>query len=293
MKKIAIIIPTFNRCKLLEISLNQLLQQSIRNNLFEIKIIVVNDGSTDSTEEMLNKKFPDVIQKKTAGNFWYTKSMNVGFKEAKKLNVDYILTLNDDIELKDDYLVNIFDAISKYSTPVIMGSTSVTYDKPYRITFSGVNKIKWWRVKQYFYHSYLEEIELKKLSGIRESEILPGRGMLIDSKIVNSIGFFDEKLPQYGSDDEFCLRAKKKGYKVLISWDAIIYSHHELTGAGSPILKQSFFKYLQSFNNKYSRNYWKKFFYIHIKYGDVLTLPFSTLIFFLGEFYSYIKHKIK
>lgn len=293
MKKIAIIIPTFNRCKLLEISLSQLLHQASENLTFKTTVIVVNDGSTDGTEKMLNNKFPEVIQKKTLGNYWYTKSMNVGFQEALTLNVDYVLTLNDDIEIKHDYLKQIVNSILKYSNPIIMGSTSITYEKPPRVTFSGVKNIKWWRVKQYFYHNYLEEIDDNKLNGIKNSEILPGRGMLIDINILKKIGFFDSKLPQYGSDDEFCLRAKKNGFKVYVSWDSIIYSHHELTGDGSPILKQSFLNYTKSFFNKYSRNYWKKFFYINIKYGDVLTLPISTIIFFLGEFYSYFKNKLK
>ena len=226
MKKFAIVLPTFNRCELLEKTLQQLLKQAEENSNIKVHIIVVNDGSNDGTEEMINEKFPDVIQKKTTGNYWYTRSMNVGFEEAVKLDVDYVLTLNDDIELNEEYLKQIAKAIFKYSEPIIMGSTSVTYEEPHRVTFSGVKEIKWWRFKKITYHEYLEEIPKNTLTGEKESLLLPGRGMLIDIKIINNIGFFEPKLLQYASDDEFCYRAIKKGFKVYVSWDAIIYSHH-------------------------------------------------------------------
>lgn len=293
MKKIAIIIPTFNRCQLLEISLSQLLKQASIILNFETKIIVVNDGSTDDTERMLTENFPDVIQKKTTGNFWYTKSMNVGFEKAMKLNVDYVLTLNDDLELKYNYLEKIFEAISKYNKPVIMGSTSVTFEKPNRVTFSGVKNIKWWRFKQITYHNYLENVSEKNLTGEKKSALLPGRGMLIDIRILKTIGFFEPKLIQYASDDEFCYRAIRNNFKVFVSWDSLIYSHHELTGDGTPQLKQSLSKFVKSFSNKYSRNYWRKHTFIIWNYGIKLLFPITIFIVFLGEFYSYFKYRFK
>jgi len=293
MKKIAIIIPTFNRSKLLEIVLSQLLEQSSEISSIKTEVIVVNDGCTDETEKMLNSRFPEVIQKKTEGNFWYTKSMNVGFIEAEKLKVDYVLTLNDDIELKDDYLINIFNAISKFSEPVIMGSTSVTFEKPTRVTFSGIKEIKWWRFKQDSYHKYLEEIPIAELQGEKKSALLPGRGMLIDMRIINKIGFFEPLLIQYASDDEFCYRAINNGFNVYVSWDSIIYSHHKLTGDGTPELKQSFISFIKSFFNVYSRNYWKKHFFIIWNYGIKILFPITIFIVFLGEFYSYFKYRLK
>ncbi len=293
MKKLVIVIPTFNRCRLLRKTLTQLVQQATELNDIDTSIVVVNDGCTDETASMISREFPQVVQLITSGNLWYTKSMNVGFVEAVNLKADQVLTLNDDLELKTDYLRQLTNAAAKYSEPTIIGSTSLTYDKPHRVTFSGVKKIAWWRFKQTNYHAYLAQIPEGSLFGEHESVLLPGRGMLIDARILKEIGFFEPKLVQYASDDEFCYRASSSGYKVYVSWDAIIYSHHELTGAGVAHLKPTFLKFCKGFFNPYTKNYWKKHSFILWNYGIKPLFPLTFTMVLLGEFYSFFKYRFK
>ena len=53
---ISVIIPTYNRRDLLRETLNSLVQQTYPKNCFEV--IVVDDGSTDGTEEIAAETFP-------------------------------------------------------------------------------------------------------------------------------------------------------------------------------------------------------------------------------------------
>lgn len=53
---ISIVIPTFNRCRLLKRALTSVYKQTYS----EYEIIVIDDGSTDGTAEMVQKWFPDV-----------------------------------------------------------------------------------------------------------------------------------------------------------------------------------------------------------------------------------------
>ena len=71
---LSIVIPTFNRKQPLSILLNQFKGQKITG--IEYKIVVVVDGSTDGTLEMLSSEFPEVFVVKGSGNWWFTKSMN-------------------------------------------------------------------------------------------------------------------------------------------------------------------------------------------------------------------------
>ena len=285
MKKIGIIIPTFNRKACLQTLLTMISQQETAG--FTLFTIVVNDGSNDGTAELLETSFPEVIHVKGPGNWWYTQSINEGLAELMKHDADYALTLNDDIEIRPDYVRTIFAASESFSEPVVMGSLSVTSDSPSRITFSGTRKVTWWRSKQYYYHAGFTEANPAELKGVHPSVVLPGRGMLIPVPILRHIGFFEKKLVQYGSDDEFCLRAAKRGYKVFVCWEAVIYSHYKMTSAVTTYLKPSLRQLVKGYFNRYSRNYWFKDAFIHFHYGNKLSFPLTMGILLIGNLKSY------
>lgn len=288
---IGIVIPTFNRLQYVRSLLNQLKSQS--TNAISLFLIVIVDGSTDGTFEMLDSDFPDVEVVRGSGNWWYTKSINMGIKRALTLNVDFVLALNDDIEIGKNYLSNILNASLSVNKPCIMGSISVTSDKEKRILFSGVRKIIWWRAKSLKYHPAMSIYKPNYTTGIHRSEVLPGRGMLISKGIIDRIGLFEEKLPQYGSDDEYCLRAAKHAYDVFVCWDALLFSHYKMTATSSAFMKPSIIEFTKSFFNKYSKNFWYKTAFIHWNYGKRITLPLTIVIIILANINSLLKYKLR
>ncbi len=92
---IYIIIPVFNRKNFTRKCLISLRNQSLKN----FKIIIIDDGSTDNTSEMLKNEFPEVHVIIGDGNFWWTRSINLGVKYVLENKGDYILLLNNDTEL--------------------------------------------------------------------------------------------------------------------------------------------------------------------------------------------------
>ena len=95
-----ILIPVHNRKKFTHQCLLSLYKQTNKNFI----VIVIDDGSTDGTEKMLTSEFPNVELLKGDGNLWWTKATNLGVKYALSQNAKYILILNDDTELSEDYI---------------------------------------------------------------------------------------------------------------------------------------------------------------------------------------------
>ena len=292
MKKISIIIPTHNRKNYLNNILNQILSQ--RLDFFsiygyEVVIIVIIDGSIDGTIEMIDSSFPEIIKILGNGDWWYTKSINEGIIKAIKIFSEYVLLLNDDVEIHKNYLINLFKAVKGTKSDAIIGSLSLTYEPPHRIYFSGVKKINWWTYKTVRYDRVYTVYNPQIHKGLRTSIKLTGRGLLIPTKIFQLIGYFDEKFPQYGSDEEFCLCARKHGFDILIDCDSIIYSHLEQTGKGSLLLKQNLKSLTHSFFNKYSPNYLMNNLRIQWRYGKVIVIPFTFLRVIFAYFINYFK----
>ena len=79
---LSVIIPSFNRICLLRKTVESLLKQSYPQNKYEI--IVVDDGSTDETEEIIKK-----LQNKSSCNLKYCFQKNKGPAAARNLGIRY------------------------------------------------------------------------------------------------------------------------------------------------------------------------------------------------------------
>ena len=98
-KKISIIVPCFNQAKYLDESLQSVLNQSFT----DWECIIVNDGSTDTTEVVSNEwikkdsRFKYVFQ----NNGGLSSARNLGIKKAES---EFILPLDADDKIGEDYL---------------------------------------------------------------------------------------------------------------------------------------------------------------------------------------------
>lgn len=100
--KISVLIPVYNGEKTIKRCIESLKNQTLNNNLFEI--IIVNDGSTDSTLEIL-KKYSNIkiINQKNKG---ISRTRNVCLREA---NGEYIAFIDSDDYVEENYLKRLLD----------------------------------------------------------------------------------------------------------------------------------------------------------------------------------------
>lgn len=283
--KLAIVISTHDRINLLVELVQQIqLNQDRINEKFSI--IIVNDNSANQGETLLKLKYPEIIVINGTGNWWWTKCMNEGFKKAIELGYDHVLILNDDVEIRPNYLTTLLNDYASLPPNSILGSASVSMNKPHKIESAGTKQFIKWRFKFIPYFKGFKLLE-ENFTGIHKSWTLSGRGTLIPVSVFNKIGFYDEKLVQYGSDDEFCIRANLNKIPVYISWNAHIYNNTLLTSKGSAFKKEGLPTLLKSFFNKYSVNSLSKQAYIYLKYGYKPLLPLFIFIVFLGTIKAY------
>jgi len=87
---VSIVLPTYNGARYLRESIDSCLRQTYDN----LELIIVNDGSTDETEEIvLSYDDPRIVYAKHHPNAGLPRSLNVGFALAKG---DYLAWTSDD-----------------------------------------------------------------------------------------------------------------------------------------------------------------------------------------------------
>lgn len=209
MSIISIVIPVRNRKKFTNNILSQIYQQILPKNSNNIWVVVVDDGSTDGTQDLIRAKFPQVHLIQGDGSLWWTGAIYLGMKYAiDKLATDYFVWLNDDISISEDFIIQVEEICN---SPVSQSSviSGIVCDKihPDWIVFSGmVNKQL---IRSFDYFASQDIIEVDTLNG---------NIAIIPRTIVDKIGLPDaERFRHYGGDFEFLFRAKKAGFKVLLS----------------------------------------------------------------------------
>lgn len=106
MNKILLVITTYNQSEYTEQCFNSL--KNINDNNFDV--LIVDDYSTDNTEELCNEFGYEIITKNEPTGL--THSWNLGYERFKKLGYEYLILANNDILIPDgalSELVSVFE----------------------------------------------------------------------------------------------------------------------------------------------------------------------------------------
>lgn len=224
---ISIIIPVYN----VENYLEQCLDSVINQNLNDIEIICVNDGSTDNSLNIL-KKFASqdkrirIISKENGGQ---ASARNLGIQEA---NGKYISFVDSDDFIKNDMLTKLYEIAETYDLDIAMCKVSL-YDN----NSGKINNNAWYYKlgvfencnKKIFNHNDTHEFtceisvtpynKIYKTSLLKENNILFPEGLIFEDEKF----FYDVYLraKKVSIVDEFLYyyRVNRKGSTVDISKD--------------------------------------------------------------------------
>jgi GT2 family glycosyltransferase len=221
MLKIATITPVHNRKNITLNCLNSLL--SIDNNsFFKNDVVVVDDGSKDGTEQAIAENYPDVKVLKGNGNLWWTGGINLGLKYVLSQNkYNYILLINDDISFEKNFISILLKTLLDNHNSIV-GATTF-YSNTNIIWKAGMNDTK--KLHPLLKNNYQNTNSKKELPDLIEVDVISGRAILVPVKAFKDIGLFDsENFPHGFGDHEFCIRARRKGYNLIINTKAKIFS---------------------------------------------------------------------
>lgn len=200
--RVSVIIPTYNRSFVLSRALKSVFQQSFRN----FEVIVVDDGSTDALDYMLKLHSDQRMRViKHFENKGAAAARNTAIKEARG---DIIAFLDSDDEwhpAKLEEQIAHFD-ILREKNKNIMGSFTwfFLYRQNGERELRQFKKVKDWK------HYFLEGCFIS-----------PGSTLIVDKKVYEYIGLYDESFKRF-EDWEWLLRFSKKfdliGYETPLSY---------------------------------------------------------------------------
>jgi GT2 family glycosyltransferase len=206
----------------------------------DLKLIVVDDGSTDGSAAIISTRYPDVQVLNGDGSLWWAGATNRGVSWAleRAADADFVLTMNNDTEVSPGYVESLIAAARRFPNALI-GSLSVDITDPNRPLYWGT-RTDWKTAKARRDTPPQAPFVDSVTPDCKNVDVLPGRGTLIPLRVFRTAGMFDAvRLPQYGADYEFAVRAHRAGYSLLVNRASVVRTHGEATGAGSKLKKLS------------------------------------------------------
>ncbi len=213
--KLYILLPVHNRKKITENFVKQLLSQTFQNFV----LLLIDDGSTDGTSEMVLSYLPETIIIRGKGNWWWGGALHQGYKWIKrnaKNENDFALITNDDVSFDNDFLERVLSYLDKHPNTLLLAQGKSMQTGKYIDT--GI-KVNW------------KDFSFRNAGENEVIDCLSTRGLFLKVKDFLKIGGFHPiLLPHYLSDYEFTIRAKRKGFVLQTTSDIFLWVNESTTG---------------------------------------------------------------
>lgn len=215
---ISICLCTFNRADQLKDALDSLFAQHT-DGVFTFEIVIVDDGSTDTTPVVVNQATaisPVPIRYVRQPNSGVATARNRSVKEA---NGEWLAFFDDDQIACAQWLLRLFRRAEQTGAECIGGPSLLTFPAGGEINPIGtVRKLLGENPFMMRAPTYLSWLDLR-----RKTTAIPGTGnALVRKKIFSRLGGFREGV-RYGEDFEFFHKIAQTGIRMDIAPEAIIY----------------------------------------------------------------------
>nr|WP_315030706.1 glycosyltransferase family 2 protein [uncultured Chryseobacterium sp.] len=209
MSKIHIIIVTYNAMKWAERCFS-----SLRKSSVPIQCFVIDNGSTDGTQEFIKTHFPEVNFTQSETNLGFGKANNIGIEKAYKEGADFFYLMNQDAWLYEDTMEKLLNVYNNYPNRDEIGIISP-------IHIDGTEKYLDIFLDQYIAKNYektrmISDLYFQTVKPYYEIIFVNAAHWLLPKKTIEAIGGFNPYFFHYGEDDEYVNRIHFHQKKVLL-----------------------------------------------------------------------------
>ena len=197
---------------------------------FELRPLVIDNGSRDGTRALLARDFPGVELIATGENLGYGRANNLGMQRALDEGADFALLVNNDVELEPGYLEALLAAASAQPRAAMFTGTLLFKEREI-VNSTGL-------VFDWFLRATDRDIRLPREKLARADgpvDGVSGGAALLRCAALREVGLFDPGYFAYYEDVDLSLRARAAGWLCWYAGAGIARHRFGATfGPGSP-----------------------------------------------------------
>lgn len=211
MQQVTVVIPNYNGGAFIGKCLHSLRKQTPR----DFEVIVVDNGSTDGSCEMMTERYPEVQLIKLSENTGFCKAVNIGIRAS---TTPFVILLNNDTEADPDFVQNLYQAIQYRKKAFSCGAKLLQYDRRDLLDDAGdfYNALGW---------AFARGKGKKDVGFDKSCRVFSacGGAAIYRKSVFDEIGLFDEEHFAYLEDTDIGYRARIYGYDNWFIPSAKVY----------------------------------------------------------------------
>lgn len=190
-----------------------------------LKLLVVDNGSSDGSQDTVRKKWPGVLLIENGRNLGYAAAANQGIEEAVRSGADYAWIFNNDVIIEEGTLRRMVLVGESDEKIGVVAPVIYAFDDPRKVENAGY-KINFWI-------GWLKRLKLGvdvlQDSDVSDVDSVMGCSNLVKAPVFKKIGFLRPVYGVYFEETDFNVRAARAGFRVVIVRAARVWHRNAST----------------------------------------------------------------
>ena len=204
LPSVTIIVLNWNAAHFLPDCLTALLDLNYPN----FQVVLVDNNSSDNSVEMVRRSFPSVELVCSPTNRGFAAGNNLALRQS---NSDFVVLVNPDVVVDEDWLRQLIMPMQTDKTIGITGS-KLFYPGRKQIQHAGGFITTPQALPGHF---GLREADLGQYDELKEVDYVIGASLALRREVIEQIRLMDEGFFLYFEECDYCLQAKRAGFRVV------------------------------------------------------------------------------
>ncbi len=230
---LSIVIVSWNTCDLLRACLTSLRSALVRSS-FVVRIVVVDNGSSDSSVAMVSHEFPEVLVVDLGENTGFAAGVNAGVRAVAS---KFILLLNSDTVLTDDSIDHCMRYLMRHEDVAVVGchltypdgrdqSSTFRFPSLWGIVTTSLSLAQTFRKNRFLNWDRYGYARWQEPTVV---DCVMGSFMLIRRSVISSDDLLDSGYFMYAEETDLCWQLNQAGHKVIYLPDVTVV--HQISGS--------------------------------------------------------------